>query len=127
MSIFTKNCDKIFEPIINLSSMFRCIYRYQKWIPDKILHRNDNSIFFSTLFFFDKKNVFENEKIFFWKFSKFSKNQIFFKGKIWFSFSDFRKFSNFQKFPELVFYFTRKHPRNRVARRAICVDELQIC
>ena len=42
----------------------RCIYNCQKWIPDKILHRYDNS-FFSQLFFFRKKKThFENEKIF---------------------------------------------------------------
>ena len=33
----------------------RCIYSCQKWIPDKILHRYDNSFFFSTHFFFDNK------------------------------------------------------------------------
>ena len=36
--------------------MLRCIYGCQKWIPDKILHRNDNLIFFST-FIFSLKNI----------------------------------------------------------------------
>ena len=37
--------------------LIRCIYGCQKWIPDKILHRNSNSIFFSI--FFSRKNIFE--------------------------------------------------------------------
>ena len=45
--------------------MLRCISSCQKWIPDKILHRYDNSIFSSTIFFFDKNFHLENEKIFF--------------------------------------------------------------
>ena len=38
--------------------MFRCIYGCQKWIPDKILHRNDDPIFFSTFIFSFKKYCF---------------------------------------------------------------------
>ena len=34
--------------LLELSGGFRCIYGCQKWIPDKILHRYSNSIFFST-------------------------------------------------------------------------------
>ena len=49
---------RYFGPISKI--MLRCIYGCQKWIPDKILHRYYDSIFFSTHFFFDKKKHFEN-------------------------------------------------------------------
>ena len=37
--------------------MLRCIYGYQKWIPYKILHRNDNPKKFSTFIFSLKKLI----------------------------------------------------------------------
>ena len=49
-----KKCD--FGPISKI--MLRCIYGCQKWIPDKILHRYDNSFFFSTPFFSTKIIIF---------------------------------------------------------------------
>ena len=93
MSIFTKKCCIFFERIINMSSVPRCIYRYQKWIPDNFLHRNDNSIFFSTHFFSTKIFTLKIAKYFLRKFSKFSKNQFFSKEK-----SDFPSMI-FENFP----------------------------
>ena len=69
--------------------MIRCIYRYQKWIPDKIPHRNDNSIFLSTHFFSTKIFILKIEKYFpenfqksfrkkYFSFIKFSEGKIFF-------------------------------------------------
>ena len=114
MLISTKNCRFFFRALKTLPGMVCCSYGYQKWIPDNFLHRNDNSIFFSTHFFFDKNFHFENEKIFFRGIFKIFGKSIFFKGKIWFSFNDFRKFSNFQNFPKTYFlhfqseFFCRK-------------------
>ena len=48
------NVEDKCNPDIISKIMLRCIYGCQKWIPDKILHRNDNSIFFSTHFFQQK-------------------------------------------------------------------------
>ena len=36
----------------------------KKWIPVKILHRNSDSIFFSTFFFIDKKIILKMKRIF---------------------------------------------------------------
>ena len=66
--------------------MIRCIYGCQKWIPDKILHRNSNSIFFlkknHRKKILLKKNIFENfQKSFskkYFSFIKFSEEKIFF-------------------------------------------------
>ena len=69
--------------------VIRCIYRCQKWIPDKILHRNSNLIFFSTFIFSSKNIILKMKKYFFRKFQKsFSKKYFsfrkFYKGKIFF-------------------------------------------
>ena len=68
----------------------------EKWIPDKILHRNDAPIFSQLLFFCRKKIILKMKKIFFrkfWKtyfFENFSKENLIFPfekiyfGKIWF-------------------------------------------
>ena len=45
---------RVLVPISRI--MLRCMYGCQKWIPDKILHRYDDPIFFST-FFSMKKNI----------------------------------------------------------------------
>ena len=60
---FPKKTTGFWEKIRNLVPisriMLRCIYGCQKWIPDKILHRNDDPIFSQFLFFSLKK--------YFWK------------------------------------------------------------
>ena len=48
----------------NREIMFRCIRGCQKWIPDKILHRNDDPIFFSTFIFSSKKHILKMKKYF---------------------------------------------------------------
>ena len=65
--------------------MLRCIYGCQKWIPDKILHRNDDPTFFSTFIFSLKKIILKMKNIFFSKFSNLS-NFWFFNKKNVFSF-----------------------------------------
>ena len=59
-----------------------CIYGCQKWIPDKIPHRNGYPKKISTFFFVEKKIFFENEQKYFSKnffvqisFSKKKKNR----------------------------------------------------
>ena len=84
--------------------MLRCIYGCEKWIPDKIPHRNDNSIFFSTHFFSTKFFILKMKKYFsgnFWK-----KNSNFFENhwrKIRFFLWKKLIFRKFWKFPQKIF------------------------
>ena len=48
----------LFKQWLGPSKLLRCIYRCQKWIPDKIPHRNSNPKKISTFFFVEKKNIF---------------------------------------------------------------------
>ena len=85
MSNNTKQNYIFFERTIflwELFLVFRCIYGCQKWIPDKIPHRNDNPIFFLNFFFSLKKNIFWKwEKIFFEKKKVFHFQNHFFSVK----------------------------------------------
>ena len=63
-----------------LPGVIRWIYGCQKWIPDKILHRNSDSIFFSTLFFRWQKIILKMKKYF----------RKFFKGNFHFALKLFR-------------------------------------
>ena len=84
--------------------VFRCIYGCQKWIPEKILHRYDNSIFFSTHFFSIKNFTLKIEKYFLGKFSKFSENHFFSKEKSDFPSMIFENFQNFEISPQNIFF-----------------------
>ena len=87
--------------------MLRCIYGCQKWIPDKILHRNDDPIFFSTFFFSMKKiNLKMKKKNFFGKISEnFNKNlKNFNEINYEISFEIFWKFSK-KKIENIFFHF----------------------
>ena len=103
MSIFTKKIHIFFKRIINLSSMFRWICRCQKWIPDKFLHRNDNSIFFQLTFFFDKFFHFENFKNIFRKKKEILKIYI---GKLFFRYRNLhrKKYFSYIKFENFLFF-----------------------
>ena len=58
----------IFSDSVRISRiMLRCIYGCQKWIPDKILHRNNDPIFFSTFIFSLKKIILKMKNMFFSK------------------------------------------------------------
>ena len=78
--------------------MLRCIYGCQKWVPDKILHRYSNSIFFSTFIFFNKK-IFSKIKKYFSKIkikNPLAKKYFFFR----------IKFENFRK---NIFFISKKY------------------
>ena len=90
--------DFVFSNSVPISRiMLRCIYGCQKWIPDKILHRNDDPIFFSTFIFSLKKISLKMKNIFsskcpplasmqgFWEKTCFSFPKLFFqrKNKSW--------------------------------------------
>ena len=87
--------------------MLRCIYGCQKWIPDKILHRNDNPIFFSTFIFSLRKIVLKMKKKYFRFFSsKFPKFPKISKGNSKFPFGKISIFLlKFLIFPENIFSF----------------------
>ena len=71
----------IFRNGFRPSKVLRCIYGSEKWIPDKIPHRNGYPQKNSQLFCCRKKIFFENENFGFEKyFCSFSKN-IFFHEK----------------------------------------------
>ena len=91
--------------------MLRCIYGCQKWIPDKILHRNSDSIFFLNFFFDNKKNILKMKKYFQKNIEIFSKEKLkifHFALKI-FSMqkSIFQNFplKNFRFFSKIFFHF----------------------
>ena len=48
----------LFKWWLGPSKLLRCIYGCQKWIPDKIPHRNGNPNFFLNFFFVETKNIF---------------------------------------------------------------------
>ena len=108
MPIFTKKLPLFCERIIKLPNVFRCIYRCQKWIPDKILHRNNNSIFFSTIFFSTKKKTFWKWKKKFGNFSFFLENHFFFQRKNLIFLQWFSKILKILKFPRnFLFLFSK--------------------
>ena len=94
------------------STMLRCIYGCQKWIPDTIPHRNDDPTFFSTFIFSSKKIILKMTKICFSKISKILSKKYFsfrkfYKGKIFFP-EGFLKISeknifSFWKWKNIVF------------------------
>ena len=58
--------DFVFSNLVPISRiMLRCIYGCQKWIPDKILHRNNDPFFFSTCIFSLKKIILKMKNVFF--------------------------------------------------------------
>ena len=55
--------EKISDSVPISKTMLRFIYGCQKWIPDKISHRNVDPIFSLFFIFSSEKNDFENEKL----------------------------------------------------------------
>ena len=85
--------------------MLRCIYGYQKWIPDKILHRNDNPIFFST-FIFSLEKIILKENILFPKIFKIPLEKVKSKCK------KKHTFQGFETIKKIYCYFKRIDERS---------------
>ena len=70
-----QNWKKRWYFVVETPGVVRSFQRCKKWILDKILHRYDDPIFFSTFIFSSKKNILKMQKNIFCVFKMFFFNK----------------------------------------------------